>query len=333
MSTPLLHIEDLRVAFATGRGDAFAVDGLSLSVPRSKTLGLVGESGCGKSVTALSVLRLLPQPAAKVVSGRILFQENDLLQLGEEELRRIRGRRIGMIFQEPMTSLNPVFTCGEQISEVLRLHEGLHRRQAREHSVDLLHQVGISDPASRARDYPHQLSGGMRQRVMIAMAVACRPSLLIADEPTTALDVTIQRQILDLLERLREELGMGLLHITHDLAVIEGTAHEVAVMYSGVIVERAPSAEIFSHAAHPYTLGLLACRPDGSGGHGRLPVIGGTVPDPLARPSGCRFHDRCPFAVERCRKEEPCAMEISPGHFSSCFEASRVWEEGRWPHV
>ncbi len=331
MSETLLAIEDLRVAFATERGEAVAVDGVTLDVAEGTALGLVGESGCGKSVTALSILRLLPTPAARIVSGRILFGESDLLRLDEEELRRVRGRRIGMIFQEPMTSLNPVYTCGEQIDEVLRLHEGLGRREARERTVELLAQVGIADPARRARDYPHQLSGGMRQRVMIAMAVACRPALLIADEPTTALDVTIQRQILELLQRLREEMGMALLHITHDLAVIEGSAQEVAVMYAGVIVERAPAAEIFSRPAHPYTLGLLACRPDGRRAGERLPVIGGKVPDPLERPGGCRFHDRCPFARERCRNEEPALEELDRGHRVACFEAARVQAEGRWP--
>ncbi len=333
MSDPLLKIEDLAVAFATQEGEALAVDGVHLQITTGRTLGLVGESGCGKSVTALSILRLLPPSGSRIVSGRILFRGIDLLELEESELRRIRGRGIGMVFQEPMTSLNPVYTCGEQIDEVLRLHEGLSRRQARQRTIELLGQVGLADPARRARDYPHQLSGGMRQRVMIAMAVACRPALVIADEPTTALDVTIQRQILDLLESLREEMGMALLHITHDLAVIEGSSQEVAVMYSGVIVEHAPSGEIFSRPAHPYTLGLLACRPAGHRAGRPLPVIGGNVPNPLRRPSGCRFHDRCPFATSRCREEEPVLEPVSPQHEVACFEAQQVLQEGRWPDV
>jgi oligopeptide/dipeptide ABC transporter ATP-binding protein len=327
----VLEVQGLRTAFPVEEGEAFAVDGVSLRVERGRTLGVVGESGCGKSLTALSILRLVPPPG-RIVAGRILLDGVDLLGLDSEGMRRIRGRRIAMIFQEPMTSLNPVYSCGEQIAEVLRLHEKLSRRAAAVRSVELLAQVGLPDPRARAREHPHQLSGGMRQRVLIAMAVACRPEVLVADEPTTALDVTIRRQILALLHRLQEEMGMALLHITHDLGVLRETAHRVAVMYAGRVVEEGPTASLFAAPAHPYTLGLLASRPRLGGPPGRLPAIGGTVPEIGRRPAGCSFEPRCPFAVERCRREDP-GMETAeePERRAACFEAARVRRTGRWP--
>ncbi len=331
MNETLLQLEDLRAAFFSEAGTAMAVDGVSLRVHKGSTLGLVGESGCGKSALALSILRLLPAPSGRVISGRVLFSGRDLLQLKEAELRKVRGKEIGIVFQEPMTSLNPVYPCGEQVAEVLRLHEGLSRKQAKTRAIELFDSVGIPDPVRRVDDYPYQLSGGMRQRVMIAMAIACRPKLLIADEPTTALDLTIQSQILQLLDRLQSELGMSLLHITHDLAVLAQSAHEVAVMYAGRLVELAPADTIFERPAHPYTLGLLACRPEGVLPSGRLRVIGGSVPDPMQRSAGCRFAPRCPFAKEHCREESPPMTAVEEGHEVACFEAERVREEGRWP--
>jgi oligopeptide/dipeptide ABC transporter ATP-binding protein len=331
MNETLLEVQNLRTAFLGEDGLAMAVDGVSLRVRAGTTLGLVGESGCGKSALALSILRLLPAPQGRVVEGRVLFGGEDLLQLEDSQLRRIRGKEIGMIFQEPMTSLNPVYPCGEQVAEVLRLHEGLSRKAARERAIELLNAVGIPDAARRVDDYPHQLSGGMRQRVMIAMAIACRPRLLIADEPTTALDLTIQQQILRLLASLQSELGMSLLHITHDLAVLAESAHEVAVMYAGRLAEVGPAAQIFSRPAHPYTLGLLACRPESVLPSGRLRVIGGSVPNPLDRGGGCRFAPRCPFARDRCHRESPPMREVGEGHEAACFESARVLQEGRWP--
>jgi oligopeptide/dipeptide ABC transporter ATP-binding protein len=331
MNETLLQLEDLRAAFSSEAGTAMAVDGVSLRVRKGSTLGLVGESGCGKSALALSILRLLPTPSGRVISGRVLFSGRDLLQLKEAELRKVRGKEIGIVFQEPMTSLNPVYPCGEQVAEVLRLHEGLSRKQAKTRAIELFDSVGIGDPVRRVDDYPYQLSGGMRQRVMIAMAIACRPQLLIADEPTTALDLTIQSQILQLLDRLQSELGMSLLHITHDLAVLAQSAHEVAVMYAGRLVEWAPARTIFERPAHPYTLGLLACRPEAALPSGRLRVIGGNVPDPMQRSAGCRFAPRCPFAKEHCREESPPMTAVKEGHEVACFEAERVREEGRWP--
>jgi oligopeptide/dipeptide ABC transporter ATP-binding protein len=330
----LLSVEGLRVRLQVEGRVSMPVDDISFHVKRERTLGLVGESGCGKSMTALSILRLLPHPIAEIVSGQIRFEGQDLAALAGESLRAIRGRDIAMIFQEPMTSLNPVYSCGEQIAETLRLHEGLSRVAARDRSVELLDEVQISDPARRAKEYPHQLSGGMRQRVMIAMAIACRPKLLIADEPTTALDVTIQRQILELLDRLQKDLGMGVLHITHDLAVIAETADDILVMYAGRIVEAASVEQLFAAPAHPYSLGLLACRPALGGGRDRLPVIAGSVPDPYAPIHGCRFAARCPFAVDRCLEADPPLQEWTPGHHVACFEVEAVRAAGGWPsHV
>jgi peptide/nickel transport system ATP-binding protein len=328
---PLLQVEDLRVAIRQDRRTSHPVDGVSFRLLRRRTVGLVGESGCGKSMTALSILRLVPSPPASIVGGAIRFRGRDLLELSESQMRAVRGNDIAMVFQEPMTSLNPVYTCGEQIAEVLRLHLGLSRPAARGRAVELLRQVQIADPEQRADAYPHQLSGGMRQRVMIAMAIACAPDLLIADEPTTALDVTIQSQILELLRHLQGDLGMSVLHITHDLALVAESAHEVLVMYAGKVVEVAPAARIFDHPSHPYTLGLLASRPELGARRRRLPTIGGQVPDPGDLPTGCRFRQRCPFAVPRCTVEEPPLLEVDAEHASRCWEAEAVGRVGRWP--
>jgi len=280
----------------------------------------VGESGCGKSVTALSILRLVPSPPGRIVGGEILYRGRDLLKLDKESMRRIRGNEISMIFQEPMTSLNPVFTIGDQIGEAIRLHQGLNKRETRAKTIDMLRLVKIADPESRVDDYPHQLSGGMRQRVMIAMALSCNPSLLIADEPTTALDVTIQAQILELMEELQAELGMALLLITHDLGVVAERADEVAIMYAGKIVERTTAKEIFSRPLHPYTVGLLNSLPGASGQKKkRLAAIPGVVPSPLELPSGCRFRDRCPRAAEICAQVQPELVEKERGHWAACY--------------
>jgi len=331
MDSQLLSVENLVISIDGDAGAIHAVDGVDFAIGPKASVGLVGESGCGKSLTALSILRLLPKPAARIAAGRILFDGVDLAALAESELRPYRGKRIAMIFQEPMTSLNPVYSCGEQIAEALRLHEGLSRAEAAERSVDLLDRVRISDPARRAKEYPHQLSGGMRQRVMIAIAISCSPELLIADEPTTALDVTVQSEILELLESLQASMGMSLLHISHDLAVLARSSQQIMVMYAGRIVESAKAHRLFEAPAHPYTLGLLACRPELGTKRSRLPVIGGSVPDPAARPDGCSFAERCPFATEQCRSEEPPARQLGDGHLVHCFEADRVLEAKEWP--
>jgi peptide/nickel transport system ATP-binding protein len=334
----LLEIQDLVTAFHTPAGRVPAVDGVSLSLERGRTLGLVGESGCGKSVTAMSVLGLVASPG-RIERGRILLEIDgdpvNLVTLPEKRLRKLRGGRVGMIFQEPMTSLNPVFTIGDQVSETVRLHRRSSRREARERALELLTLVGIADPRRRLDEYPHQLSGGMRQRIMIAIALACEPELLIADEPTTALDVTIQAQILELLADLRRRLGMAILLITHDLGVVAETCDEVAVMYAGRIVERAPAAELFANPLHPYTIGLLAARPDHrAGGEGPLAAIPGMVPQPRDFPSGCRFHPRCRHAREPwCVVEQPLLREVEPNHVAAChfageLDAARPPEQG-----
>jgi oligopeptide/dipeptide ABC transporter ATP-binding protein len=301
----ILKIRDLSVSFTTENGPAKVIENVSFSVEHGKTLGLVGESGCGKSVTAMSIIRLLPSPPTQVESGRIFFNGDDMLGLNDAEMRSIRGNRIGMIFQEPMTSLNPTFSIGFQIAEVLRIHRGLDRSQARQRCIELLEMVGIGSVTTRLDQYPHELSGGLRQRVMIAMAIACRPGLLIADEPTTALDVTIQAQILDLLVKLQKELDMSILMITHDLGVVAEFCDHVAVMYAGKIVEKAPVEQIFNQPRHPYTLGLMTSIP--KIGHKRtyLPTIPGMVPGIGQRPAGCYFVDRCNRAKEICRSSEP----------------------------
>jgi oligopeptide/dipeptide ABC transporter ATP-binding protein len=314
---PLLRVEDLRVQFRSGSEVVRAVDGISFAVEAGQTLCIVGESGCGKSVTALSVMRLLPENTARVASGRIeLAGTGDLLALPEERMRRIRGDTISMIFQEPMTSLNPLFTVGGQVAEVLRVHRGLSRKEASAQAVELLRLVGIPSPAMRARHYPHQLSGGQRQRVMIAMALACRPRLMFADEPTTALDVTIQAQILDLVERLQAEEGTAVVLITHNMGVVAEVARRVCVMYAGVIVEEAATEEIFARPLHPYTKGLLASipRPErGQRRRERLAAIPGLVPDLRRLPAGCRFADRCSEVHGRCREAEPPLAAPSAG--------------------
>ncbi|OGQ73415.1 MAG: peptide ABC transporter ATP-binding protein [Deltaproteobacteria bacterium RIFCSPLOWO2_12_FULL_60_16] len=318
----LIEVKNLRTSFFTPDGEVKAVDGVSLEIEEGKTLGLVGESGCGKSVTALSVMRLVPSPPGKVVGGEILYRGRDLLKLDGEAMRKIRGNEISMIFQEPMTSLNPVFTIGNQIGEAIRLHQGLGRKETREKTIEMLRLVKIADPEQRIDDYPHQLSGGMRQRVMIAMALSCNPSLLIADEPTTALDVTIQAQILELMKELQQKLGMSLLLITHDLGVVAEQADEVAIMYAGKVVERAKAKEIFDRPLHPYTVGLLNSLP-GAGNHKkkRLDAIPGMVPSPLELPGGCRFRDRCPKAAGICAEAEPELAEKGKEHWAACYFA------------
>ncbi len=317
---PLLSVEHLSTHFHTDRGTLKAVDDVSFSLEAGKTLALVGESGCGKSVTALSIMRLIPVPPGRIASGRILFDGTDLLQISEAEMRHVRGNKISMIFQEPMTSLNPVFRVGDQIAEVLELHQKLSKKEALDRAVELLRMVGIPSPETRIRDYPHQMSGGMRQRVMIAMALACHPRLLIADEPTTALDVTIQAQILELMDELRRTTGTAVLLITHDLGVVAETAEHVVVMYAGRVVEEAPVRELFHHPKHPYTQGLLRSIPSlAEDEKQRLEAIPGVVPSLLALPPGCAFHDRCGFAMERCLQEDPPWEELKPKHGVRCW--------------
>jgi oligopeptide/dipeptide ABC transporter ATP-binding protein len=315
---PLLSVEDLRVVFPTARGELAAVDGMSYRLMAGRTLGIVGESGSGKTVAALALLRLTA-PQARV-SGRIRFEAEDVSALPESAMRRLRGNRIAMVFQEPMTALNPVMTIGEQIAEAWIIHRGLDRAEAREAAVAMIEKVGIPDPARRAGSYPHQLSGGQRQRAMIAMALACGPALLIADEPTTALDVTVQAQILDLMMQMQAELGMAVLFISHNLAVVSEVADDVAVMYAGRIVERAPADALFADPLHPYTRGLIDTVPRIGHGRQRLPAIPGTVPDALRLPAGCRFSDRCPKADAGCRRAEPPLAERGDGRAVACFK-------------
>ena len=322
----ILRVNDLRTYFDTEGGVVRAVDGISFTVETGKTLGIVGESGCGKSMTAYSILGLIPQPPGRIAGGEVFFEDTDLLKLSPRQIRGIRGNDIAMIFQEPMTSLNPVFTVGEQIAEPIRLHLGANRKAAWRRAVELLDLVDIPLPEERAGSYPHELSGGMRQRAMIAMAISCDPKLLIADEPTTALDVTIQAQILDVLRRLQEELGMGLMLITHDLGIVAEMAHEVLVMYAGQVVEQADVNTLFGSPAHPYTRGLLASVPTMSSGTGELSTIEGTVPDPVNFPSGCRFAPRCDFAVDSCRQQQ-VLQDMEDGHVVRCGEWRRVMQE------
>jgi oligopeptide/dipeptide ABC transporter ATP-binding protein len=319
---PLLRVNDLRTSFFTSDGEVRAVDGVTFEIADGKTVGLVGESGCGKSVTALSILQLLPKGTGRIVSGEIAFQGMNLATLRDEEMRRIRGNQISMIFQEPMTSLNPVMTIGDQIVETLRLHRGASRSEGRDRAIEMLGLVKIADPQKRVRNFPHQLSGGQRQRVMIAMALACTPKLLIADEPTTALDVTIQAQILELIGELQQRLGMAVLLITHDLGVVAERADEVAVMYAGKIVESAKPEVIFTHPKHPYTVGLLHSMPGSRDAKKRLDAIPGMVPSPLNWPTGCRFRDRCARAEARCAEAQPPLVEIKAQHRVACFMAA-----------
>src|SRR5574337_315215 len=317
----LLKIEGLQTHFFTEAGTVRAVDGVSLTVRKGETLGIVGESGCGKSVTALSVLRLIPNPPGKIVGGNIYLEGRDLLTLPEDEMRKGRGGSISMIFQEPMTSLNPVFTVGDQIAEGIRLHQGLSKRESWNKAIEMLRLVRIPDPERRVREYPHQMSGGMRQRVMIAMALSCNPQLLIADEPPTALDVTIQAQILELLNQLKAELGMAVMLITHDLGVVADTAARVMVMYAGRVVEEAPVKELFTNPKHPYTQGLLNSIPriEKSERRPRLQAIPGMVPDMLELPKGCKFQARCSRVFEPCYGEEPQLKEVTPNHRVRCY--------------
>jgi len=320
MGERLLEIRGLKTHFATDEGWVHAVDGVDLAIDRGETLGVVGESGCGKSVTALTVMKLLAMPPARIVAGEIRWKGRDLVPLSQEAMRAIRAKEIAMVFQEPMTSLNPVYSVGEQIAEVLRLHEGLGRRAALDRATEMLRLVHIPHAERRARDYPHQFSGGMRQRVMIAMALSCNPQLLIADEPTTALDVTIQAQILDLLGELKAKMGMAVMLITHAMGVIAETAQRVAVMYAGKVVEEAPVQELFSAPRHPYTQGLIRSIPriDLAAVHKqRLETIRGVVPSLLEPGPGCRFAPRCPHAREACR-ETPPLREVRPGHKVAC---------------
>ena len=317
----LLEIRGLKTHFATDDGMLRAIDGVDLTIDRGETLGVVGESGCGKTVTALSVLKLIAMPPGQIVAGEILWQGRDLVPLRKEEMRRIRSKEIGIVFQEPMTSLNPVYTVGEQIAEAVRQHEGLGRRAALEKAVEMLRLVRIPNPERRARDYPHQFSGGMRQRVMIAMALSCNPKLLIADEPTKELDVTIQAQILDLLMEMKSRLGMAVMLITHAMGVVAETAQRVVVMYAGKVVEEAPVGELFARPRHPYTQGLIRSIPrlDRADRKTRLETISGVVPSLLDPAPGCRFAPRCRFAMTACSRATPELREIGPGHKVACI--------------
>jgi len=320
----VLDIRNLQTSFFTEAGEVRAVDRVSFQVRRGKTLGIVGESGCGKSVTSLSIMRLVPEPPGKIAGGEILYRGKDLLKLSPPEMRKIRGDEISMIFQEPMTSLNPVFTIGNQICEAIELHQGLKPKEARARAIEMLKLVGIPAAEERIDEYPHQLSGGMRQRVMIAMALSCTPNVLIADEPTTALDVTIQAQILELLRELQKKLGMAIILITHDLGVVAEVADEVAVMYAGKVVEQGSVRDIFKNPKHPYTRGLLnsiptlSRDPTGKVKKDRLETIPGIVPNLLQLPKGCRFQERCQWASDRCRGEEPELRVVQGSHQVRC---------------
>ena len=319
--SPLLQVRNLRTEFVTQDGIVHAVNGISLDLEEGETLGVVGESGCGKSVSMLSLMRLIPQPPGRIVDGEVIFQGQDLLKYSNEQIRRVRGNEIAMIFQDPMTSLNPVLSIGRQISEALELHLGMNRAQARRRSIELLDMVHIPEAAARINDYPHQFSGGMRQRVMIAMALSCNPQLLIADEPTTALDVTIQAQIIDLIRELRDELGMAIIWITHDLGIVAGLVKRVQVMYAGFIVERAEVHEYYSNPLHPYSLGLLASLPRlDAKSKAKLTPIEGLPPDLIALPKGCPFHARCRYRVPRCEDENPQLRVAGPSdHEIACW--------------
>jgi len=315
----LLTVDRLKTYFHTSEGIIRAVDDVSFKIERGRILGIVGESGCGKSMTAMSIMRLVPSPG-KIVGGHINFDGHDLLKLSNEEIRRLRGDRMAMIFQDPMTSLNPVFTIGEQIAEILRTHRGLKKSAALERTESLLQNVGIPDPARRIREYPHQMSGGMRQRVMIAMAISCEPSLIIADEPTTALDVTIQAQILRLLKGLTDSLNTALILISHDLGIIAETADEVGVMYAGKVVEYATTKELFANPLHPYTIGLLESIPRfGEIKEDRLRTIKGAVPKLSELPAGCKFNPRCKYVIEKCNNAEPELIDTGVGHLVRCW--------------
>ena len=321
MNDNILEIKDLAIHFYTEDGDVAAVNGIDLALRHGDTLGLVGETGAGKTTTAKGILRLIPSPPGKIVSGKVLFDGENLLEKTEKEMQKIRGGKISMIFQDPMTALNPVLRVDDQIAEVIQLHSSCSKSEALKGALEMLEKVGI--PASRGRDYPHQFSGGMKQRVVIAMALACNPKLLLADEPTTALDVTIQAQVLDMMKTLKDEFGTSMILITHDLGVVAETCDKVAVMYAGEIVEFGSLEHIFDETAHPYTKGLFHSLPSLDRKERRLKPIAGLMPDPTRLPEGCKFHPRCPFAEERCRTVNPKAAEISPGHFVKCLRCQR----------
>jgi oligopeptide transport system ATP-binding protein len=321
----LLQVQNLETRFYTQDGVVQAVNGISYDLGEGQTLGIVGESGCGKSVSVLSMIRLIPSPPGKITDGKVLFEGRDLLKMDNEEIRHIRGNRIAMIFQDPMTSLNPVLTIGRQVGESLQVHMSMDKGQARRRSIELLDMVGIPQADQRIRDYPHQFSGGMRQRVMIAMALSCNPQILIADEPTTALDVTIQAQIVDLVKRLREEIGMAVIWITHDLGVVAGLVDRVNVMYAGFIAETGPVGEIYARPRHPYTIGLLGSLPRlDESEHERLTSIEGLPPDLIAPPTGCRFAPRCDFATERCQTENPELIPVGLDHQAACWNLDQT---------
>jgi oligopeptide transport system ATP-binding protein len=330
MNRQVLNVQDLETQFKTPEGIVHAVNGVSFTLDEGETLGVVGESGCGKSVTMLSCLKLIPSPPGKIVAGKAFFKEKDLLQMDMEEIRKVRGAQISMVFQDPMTSLNPVMTIGQQLAEPLLLHMNMNKNEARERSIELLGLVGIPNAEERLKDYPHQYSGGMRQRVMIAMSLSCNPEILIADEPTTALDVTIQAQIVDLVKRLREELGMAIIWITHDLGVVANIAHRVAVMYGGYIIEEAPVKELFANPSHPYTLGLLGSLPKlNETERTRLYSIEGMPPVLYMKPQSCPFVPRCGFAKERCWNENPLLETINENHRVACWVDVRSGSERR----
>jgi oligopeptide/dipeptide ABC transporter ATP-binding protein len=320
----LLDVQGLTTAFMTGRGEITAIEGVSFSLKEGEILGIVGESGSGKSVTALTIMGLLPRPPARIAAGSVMFQGQDLTKLSAREMQRIRGPGIAMIFQEPMTSLNPVFSIGDQIMETIRAHENLPAAALRKRAIDMLDKVGIPSAARRLDDYPHQMSGGQRQRVMIAIALACNPKLLIADEPTTALDVTIQAQILDLLMDLRDEFRMAIMIITHNMGVIAETADRVLVMYAGRVIEEAPVARVFDHPVHPYTRGLLECVPSITEDRARLIAIPGTLPDPARRPPGCRYSVRCRYAQPSCSEALPPLILEEADHWAACLRAKEL---------
>jgi len=319
--SPILDVQGLKTHFATRNGTVKAVDGVDISVDRGDTLGIVGESGCGKTVLALSIMRLIPNPPGRIVGGKILFKGVDLLTLSEQEMRGLRGNDISMIFQEPMNSLNPVLKVGDQITEVIRLHEGLSEAQAQDRALDMLRLVGLPPTPATLRSYPHQMSGGMRQRIMIAMALVCNPELMLADEPTTALDVTIQAQIIDLINKLKDEVGTSVILITHDLGVVAQMARNVAVMYTGKVVEHCGVLDLFAEPLHPYTRGLMESTPKRAAKkNGYLTAIPGSVPNLYELPSGCSFRNRCPDVMDICAEQEPRLVEHAPGHQVRCWK-------------
>ncbi len=316
---PLLEIKELSVEFNTSEGKVYAINELNYTLGQGETLGIVGESGSGKSVSSLGIMKLIPNPPGKIVHGEILYDGKDLVNISEKEMEKIRGNEISMIFQEPMTSLNPIITCGKQIAESLILHRGMKKKEAMVHAIDMMKKVGIANPEQRAYEYPHQMSGGMKQRVMIAMALACQPKILICDEPTTALDVTIQAQILDLIRQLNTETGTSILMITHDLGVVSELCDRVVVMYTGRVVEEAPSLEIFKKPLHPYTMGLIDAIPKITKHREPLKAIEGVVASPMEKIAGCTFYPRCPYAKDICKEEEPKLINVSKVRKVKCW--------------